>query len=158
MWRTFRIEARFGFNRISPRLYAVDFGKQLLLAALLGGPLLLAALALMERAGTEVVAVGVVDLAGLDLRLDLGFPEVHCAASSIDSRRSPMRRSSSGVETLLERCGFAARGGVFVMDGSLRSAHGNAYFTGIGRNKRIVFFDTLLSRIEAAGNRSGAGA
>jgi STE24 endopeptidase len=52
------------------------------------------------------------------------------------------------VESLLERCGFAARGGVFVMDGSLRSAHGNAYFTGIGRNKRIVFFDTLLSRIE----------
>ena len=53
------------------------------------------------------------------------------------------------VETLLERCGFAARGGVFVMDGSRRSAHGNAYFTGIGSNKRIVFFDTLLARIEA---------
>ena len=60
-----------------------------------------------------------------------------------------MRRCKKRVETLLERCGFAARGGVFVMDGSLRSAHGNAYFTGIGRNKRIVFFDTLLSRIEA---------
>jgi STE24 endopeptidase len=53
------------------------------------------------------------------------------------------------VEALLERCGFAARGGVFVMDGSRRSAHGNAYFTGIGRNKRIVFFDTLLARIDA---------
>jgi STE24 endopeptidase len=52
------------------------------------------------------------------------------------------------VETLLRRCGFTAAGGVFVMDGSRRSAHGNAYFTGIGRNKRIVFFDTLLSRIE----------
>jgi len=52
------------------------------------------------------------------------------------------------VEALLERCGFAARGGVFVMDGSRRSAHGNAYFTGIGRNKRIVFFDTLLARID----------
>jgi STE24 endopeptidase len=55
------------------------------------------------------------------------------------------------VEILLERCGFSARGGVYVMDGSLRSAHGNAYFTGIGRNKRIVFFDTLLARIDAAG-------
>jgi STE24 endopeptidase len=54
------------------------------------------------------------------------------------------------LEILLDRCGFSARGGVFVMDGSLRSAHGNAYFTGIGRNKRIVFFDTLLARIEAA--------
>ena len=54
------------------------------------------------------------------------------------------------VEALLERCGFAAGGGVFVMDGSRRSAHGNAYFTGIGRNKRIVFFDTLLARIDAA--------
>jgi STE24 endopeptidase len=52
------------------------------------------------------------------------------------------------VEALLERCGFKARGGVFVMDGSRRSAHGNAYFTGIGRNKRIVFFDTLLARID----------
>jgi STE24 endopeptidase len=53
------------------------------------------------------------------------------------------------VEALIERCGFKARGGVFVMDGSLRSAHGNAYFTGIGRSKRIVFFDTLLSRVDA---------
>ena len=53
------------------------------------------------------------------------------------------------VEALLERCGFAAAGGVFVMDGSRRSAHGNAYFTGIGRNKRIVFFDTLLARIDS---------
>jgi STE24 endopeptidase len=55
------------------------------------------------------------------------------------------------VEILFERCGFSARGGVYVMDGSLRSAHGNAYFTGIGRSKRIVFFDTLLARIDAAG-------
>src|SRR3984893_15323136 len=53
------------------------------------------------------------------------------------------------VEALLRRCGYEAGGGVFVMDGSRRSAHGNAYFTGIGRNKRIVFFDTLLARIEA---------
>jgi STE24 endopeptidase len=53
------------------------------------------------------------------------------------------------LEILLQRCGYSARGGVYVMDGSLRSAHGNAYFTGIGRNKRIVFFDTLLARIEA---------
>jgi STE24 endopeptidase len=54
------------------------------------------------------------------------------------------------VEALLQRCGYAAGGGVFVMDGSRRSAHGNAYFTGIGRNKRIVFFDTLLARIDLA--------
>jgi STE24 endopeptidase len=67
------------------------------------------------------------------------------------NRFSPLTDQSlkERVETLLNRCGFAAHGGVFVMDGSLRSAHGNAYFTGIGRNKRIVFFDTLLSRIEA---------
>src|ERR1700704_2855047 len=67
------------------------------------------------------------------------------------NRFSPLTDESlkERVETLLVRCGFTARGGVFVMDGSLRSAHGNAYFTGIGRNKRIVFFDTLLSRIEA---------
>jgi STE24 endopeptidase len=148
LWRTFGIEARFGFNRVSPRLYAVDFAKQLLLAALLGGPLLLATLTLMERAGPRwwlwVWAIWLV----WTLTLTWAFPKF---IAPFFNRFSPLADEAlkKRVETLLERCGFAARGGVFVMDGSLRSAHGNAYFTGIGRNKRIVFFDTLLSRIEA---------
>jgi len=147
LWRTFRIEARFGFNRVSPRLYAMDFAKQLLLAAILGGPLLLATLALMERAGAwwwlDVWLIWLVWTVGLTW----AFPEF---IAPFFNRFSPLTDEAlkKRVETLLERCGFAARGGVFVMDGSLRSAHGNAYFTGIGRNKRIVFFDTLLTRIE----------
>jgi len=148
LWRTFRIEARFGFNRVSPRLYAVDLVKQLLLAALLGGPLLLATLALMERAGARWwLWVWLIWLAWT-LVLTWAAPRF---IAPLFNRFSPLTDESlkKRVETLLERCGFAARGGVFVMDGSLRSAHGNAYFTGIGRNKRIVFFDTLLSRIEA---------
>src|SRR5450631_786678 len=148
LWRTFRIEARFGFNRVSPRLYAVDFAKQLLLAALLGGPLLLATLTLMEHAGAGwwlwVWLIWLVWTMGLTW----AFPKF---IAPFFNRFSPLTDEAlkKRVEILLERCGFAARGGVFVMDGSLRSAHGNAYFTGIGRNKRIVFFDTLLARIEA---------
>jgi STE24 endopeptidase len=148
LWRTFGIEARFGFNRVSPRLYAVDFAKQLLLAALLGGPLLLATLTLMERAGSWwwlwVWAIWLV----WTLVLTWAFPQY---IAPFFNRFSPLADEAlkRRVEALLVRCGFTARGGVFVMDGSLRSAHGNAYFTGIGRNKRIVFFDTLLSRIEA---------
>ena len=147
LWRTFSIEARFGFNRVSPRLYALDFAKQLLLSLLLGGPLLLATLALMEGAGERWwIWVWLIWLAWT-LGLTWAAPKF---IAPLFNRFSPLADEAlkKRVESLLERCGFAARGGVFVMDGSLRSAHGNAYFTGIGRNKRIVFFDTLLSRIE----------
>jgi STE24 endopeptidase len=147
IWRTFKIEARFGFNRVSPRLYAVDFAKQLLLSVLLGGPLLLATLALMDKAGAWwwlwVFAIWLC----WTLALTWAAPKF---IAPFFNRFSPLTDEAlkKRVEALLARCGFAARGGVFVMDGSLRSAHGNAYFTGIGRNKRIVFFDTLLARIE----------
>jgi STE24 endopeptidase len=148
LWRTFGIEARFGFNRMSPRLYAVDFAKQLLVAMLLGGPLLLATLTLMERAGAGWWLWAWSIWLVWTLGLTWGYPKF---VAPFFNRFSPLEDAvlKQRVETLLERCGFAARGGVFVMDGSLRSAHGNAYFTGIGRNKRIVFFDTLLARIEA---------
>jgi STE24 endopeptidase len=148
LWRTFRIEARFGFNRVSPRLYAVDLVKQLVLAVLLGAPLLLATLALMERAGAGWWVWTWLIWLAWTVGLTWAAPRF---IAPLFNRFSPLTDESlkKRVETLLERCGFAARGGVFVMDGSLRSAHGNAYFTGIGRNKRIVFFDTLLSRIEA---------
>ena len=148
LWRTFGIEARFGFNRISPRLYAVDLAKQWLLGALLGGPLLLATLTLMERAGSRWWIWAWLIWLAWTLGLTWAAPKF---IAPLFNRFSPLADEAlkKRVEVLLERCGFAARGGVFVMDGSLRSAHGNAYFTGIGRNKRIVFFDTLLSRIEA---------
>lgn len=147
LWRTFGIEARFGFNRVSPRLYVVDFAKQLLLAVLLGGPLLLATLTLMDRAGPNwwlwVWSIWLVWTLGLTWAFPKFIAPFFNRFSPLDDE--PLKKR---VEILLERCGFTASGGVFVMDGSLRSAHGNAYFTGIGRNKRIVFFDTLLSRIE----------
>jgi STE24 endopeptidase len=148
LWRTFRVEARFGFNRVSPRLYALDLAKQLLLSALLGGPLLLATLTLMEHAGTRWWVWAWLIWLAWTLALTWAAPRF---IAPLFNRFTPLTDEAlkKRVETLLERCGFAARGGVFVMDGSLRSAHGNAYFTGIGRNKRIVFFDTLLSRIEA---------
>ena len=148
LWRTFKIESRFGFNRISMRLYVVDLAKQWLLAVVLGGPLVLATLTLMERAGTWWwIWVWLIWLSWT-VGLTWAAPKF---IAPLFNRFSPLADEAlkKRVDTLLERCGFAARGGVFVMDGSLRSAHGNAYFTGIGRNKRIVFFDTLLSRIEA---------
>ncbi|GAC1667526.1 MAG: M48 family metallopeptidase [Steroidobacteraceae bacterium] len=148
LWKTFRIEARFGFNRISSRLYIVDLAKQWLLAVLLGGPLLLATLALMENAGAWWWMWVWLIWMSWTIGLTWAAPKF---IAPFFNRFTPLNDEvlKKRVETLLERCGFAAGGGVFIMDGSLRSAHGNAYFTGIGRNKRIVFFDTLLARIDA---------
>jgi STE24 endopeptidase len=149
LWRTFKIEARFGFNRMTPALFALDLGKSLLLAALLGGPLLLGALTLMDRGGPWWWLWAWCLWLVWTLALTWAAPRF---IAPLFNKFSPLADEAlkKRVEILLERCGFAARGGVYVMDGSLRSAHGNAYFTGIGRNKRIVFFDTLLTRIDAA--------
>jgi STE24 endopeptidase len=148
LWRTFRVEAKFGFNRMSPRLFALDLLKRLLLGFALGAPLVVATLALMERAGSWWWVWAWVIWLGVMLGLTWAAPRF---IAPLFNRFSPL--SDVGlrrrVEALLARCGFAAGGGVFVMDGSRRSAHGNAYFTGIGRNKRIVFFDTLLARIDS---------
>jgi STE24 endopeptidase len=146
--RIFRLESRFGFNRTSPRLFAADFFKQLLLAALLGGPLALATLLLMERGGRWwwLWAWGVLQIASVGLAW--AAPRF---IAPLFNRFAPLTDATlaARVQALLERCGYTARGGVFVMDGSRRSAHGNAYFTGIGSNKRIVFLDTLLARVDA---------
>jgi STE24 endopeptidase len=149
LWRTFKVEAGFGFNRMSVPLFALDVGKHLLLAALLGGPLLLAALTLMDRGGTWWWLWAWCLWLVWTLILTWAAPRF---IAPLFNKFSPLADAAlkKRVEILLERCGFSARGGVYVMDGSLRSAHGNAYFTGIGRGKRIVFFDTLLARIETA--------
>jgi STE24 endopeptidase len=149
LWKTFRVEARFGFNKMSLRLFAMDYGKRLLLGALLGGPLLLSVLLLMQRAGSWWWAWVWCLWLGWTLGLSWAAPRF---IAPLFNKFSPLADEAlkKRLEILLDRCGFSARGGVYVMDGSLRSAHGNAYFTGIGRNKRIVFFDTLLARIEAA--------
>ena len=145
VWRTFRLETRFGFNRTTPGLFLADLGKSLALAVLLGGPLLLAMLVLMERAGRWwwVWAWGLW-LAVMFL-MAWAWPAL---IAPLFNRFSPLEDQAlrQRIEALLTRCGFASRG-VFVVDNSRRSSHGNAYFTGIGRHKRIVFFDTLLERL-----------
>jgi STE24 endopeptidase len=149
LWRTFRIEARFGFNRMSPRLFVADLAKRLLLGLLLGAPLALATLWLMDRTGTWWwVWVWLVSLSTMVI-VTWAAPRF---IAPLFNRFTAITDATlkERVAALLQRCGYEAGGGVFVMDGSRRSAHGNAYFTGIGRNKRIVFFDTLLARIDLA--------
>jgi len=149
VWRTFRLEARFGFNRISPALFVVDGIKGLALSLFLGIPLLYAILSLMQRAGTAwwvwAWSLWLVTSVALTWAAPRFIAPLFNRFTAITD---PALKDRIGA--LLERCGFAAGGGVFMMDGSRRSAHGNAYFTGIGRNKRIVFFDTLLARMEIA--------
>lgn len=145
VWRTFGLEARFGFNRTTPALFLADLGKSLALAVLLGGPLLIATLLLMERAGRWwwVWAWGL--WLAVMFFMAWAWPAF---IAPLFNRFSPLEDQAlkGRIETLLARCGFASKG-VFVVDNSRRSSHGNAYFTGIGRHKRIVFFDTLLERL-----------
>ena len=145
LWRTFGLEARFGFNRTTPMLYLSDLAKSLALAVVLGGPLLLATLLLMERAGRWwwLAAWGL--WLAVMLLMTWAWPAF---IAPLFNRFSPLEDQTlrRRIEALLARCGFTSKG-VFVVDSSRRSSHGNAYFTGIGRNKRIVFFDTLLDTL-----------
>lgn len=146
IWRTFGVEARFGFNRTTPRLYIIDLLKSLLLSIVLGGPLLFIILYLMHRAGNAWWLYGWIVWAAFAVLMMWAWPAL---IAPLFNRFTPLADESlkRRTEALLQRCGFASKG-VFVMDGSRRSAHGNAYFTGVGRNKRIVFFDTLLERLQ----------
>ena len=145
LYRTFGIEVRFGFNRMTPRLFAVDFFKQLALGLLLGIPLLAVILFLMERVGTHwwLYAWGV--LTTFTFVIQWAYPAL---IAPWFNKFTPLADATlrERIAALLARCGFRAQG-VFVMDGSLRSSHGNAYFTGFGKTKRVVFFDTLLERL-----------
>jgi STE24 endopeptidase len=145
IWRTFRLEARFGFNRTTPALYLADLAKSTALAVLLGGPLVAATLLLMERAGRWWWLWAWVLWLAVMLIMAWAWPAF---IAPLFNRFSPLKDQSlrQRIEALLGRCGFASKG-VFVVDNSRRSSHGNAYFTGIGRYKRIVFFDTLLERL-----------
>jgi STE24 endopeptidase len=145
-YRQFRIEQSFGFNRMTMRLFVADLAKSLLLAVALGLPVLAVVLWLMERAGAWwwLYAWGVwVAFNALVLVI---YPIV---IAPLFNRFAPLEdvALAERIRALLERTGFSSRG-VFVMDGSRRSSHGNAYFTGLGRAKRIVFFDTLVQRLQ----------
>jgi STE24 endopeptidase len=145
-WRQFRLEARFGFNRMTARLWLADQAKGLLVGAVLGVPLLAAILALMRSAGPAWWLWAWIVWIGFNLAVLVLYPTV---IAPFFNRFEPLPEGPvrERVESLLARCGFEA-GGLFVMDGSRRSAHGNAYFTGLGRAKRIVFYDTLLARLD----------
>jgi len=145
IWSTFKLEARFGFNRTTPALFAADLLKSLLLTVLLGGPLLVATLTLMERAGQGWWIWAWLLWLAVMLIMTWAYPAF---IAPLFNKFSPLGDESlkTRIEALLARCGFKSKG-VFVVDNSRRSSHGNAYFTGIGNNKRIVFFDTLLERL-----------
>lgn len=142
IWSTFGVESRYGFNRTTPARFAKDKLTGIVLAVALGLPLLLAILWLMQSAGSYwwLWAWGV--WMAFTLFVTWAFPTW---IAPLFNKFKPLDEGSlrSRLEGLLARCGFR-NNGMFVMDGSKRSAHGNAYFTGFGKNKRIVFFDTLL--------------
>jgi STE24 endopeptidase len=145
LYRSFVIEERFGFNKLTWKLWLVDLAKGAALTVLIGGPLLFAVLWLMDAMGRNWwLYVWLVWLATNLLILFL-YPTV---IAPLFNKFTPLDNDAlkARIEALLARCGFASSG-LFVMDGSKRSAHGNAYFTGFGRSKRIVFFDTLLEKL-----------
>ncbi len=147
-YATFRIEQRFGFNRVTPKLFVIDLLKGLLVALLLGGPLVALVLWIMgSTGGLWWLWAWIVWVAFQVLMLVL-YPTV---IAPLFNTFQPLADEAvrQRVTALMQRCGFAAKG-LFVMDGSRRSAHGNAYFTGLGAAKRVVFFDTLLARLQPA--------
>ncbi|MFM2408271.1 MAG: hypothetical protein RL358_1013, partial [Pseudomonadota bacterium] len=144
-YRTFVIEARFGFNKMTLKLYLLDAAKGLLIGALLGLPLLAGVLWLMQSMGAlwwlYVWGVWV----SFNMLILFIYPTF---IAPLFNKFSPLQDDTmkQRINALLARCGFTSSG-LFVMDGSKRSAHGNAYFSGFGKTKRIVFFDTLLARL-----------
>lgn len=145
LYRTFVIDARFGFNKMTPGLFLADMFKQTLLLGTLGIPLLLGVLWLMARMGEYWWLYVWLAWMGFNLLILTLYPTV---IAPLFNKFSPLEDQTlaARIETLLQKCGFKSQG-LFVMDGSKRSSHGNAYFSGLGASKRIVFFDTLLARL-----------
>ncbi|MFT4268754.1 MAG: M48 family metallopeptidase [Xenophilus sp.] len=147
LWQTFRLEERFGFNRMTWKLWLADAARGLLLGAALGLPLAALVLWLMGAAGALwwLWAWGALVLWTALLQFI-----VPTWIAPLFNKFEPLADASlkERVSALMARCGFTAKG-LFVMDGSRRSAHANAYFTGFGASKRVVFFDTLLRQLSA---------
>jgi len=145
LFRTFKIEQKFGFNKMTAGTFVSDLIKQLAMSIILGLPLIWVVLWLMQDVEPlwwlKVWAVWM----GFNLFLVWAYPAF---IAPLFNKFNPLDDQSlkSRIESLLTRCGFTSNG-IFVMDGSTRSSHGNAYFSGMGKNKRIVFFDTLLESL-----------
>jgi len=145
LYRTFGLEARFGFNKTTPALFFSDLVKTVVLMLLIGTPLILAALWLMELSGQWWWLYLWLLWIVFNLTAIWAYPTL---IAPLFNRFEPLEDEdvASRVTRLLQRTGFRSRG-LFVVDGSRRSAHSNAYFTGLGRSKRVVFFDTLLEKL-----------
>ena len=145
LYSTFRLEQRFGFNRMTWKLYLADMVKGLVVGVLIGLPIAALILWLMGAAGSLWWLWAWGAWMGFNLLILVLYPTV---IAPLFNKFQPLADESlqNRVQTLMARCGFKAKG-LFVMDGSKRSAHANAYFTGLGAAKRVVFFDTLLSKL-----------
>jgi len=145
LYRTFGIETRFGFNKITPKLYLFDLIKQTALALTIGVPLLLGVLWLMGTMGENWWLYVWLAWMAFNLLIIAIYPTF---IAPLFNKFQPLEDTQlkARIEALLDKCGFHASG-LFVMDGSKRSNHGNAYFSGFGKTKRIVFFDTLLKNL-----------
>ena len=145
---TFRIEQQFGFNRNTWRLYLADQLKGLLIALLVGLPLAAGVLWIMGAAGGAWWLWAWGAWTAFNLLVMVAYPTV---IAPLFNKFEPLADDGlkTRVQALMQRCGMTAKG-LFVMDGSRRSAHGNAYFTGLGAAKRVVFYDTLLATLTPA--------
>lgn len=145
LYRTFVIEEQFGFNKSTLKTLAVDLLKTLMLSFVIGVPLIMLVLWLMNSAGSLWWFYAWLAITAFSLVMMWAYPKF---IAPIFNKFTPLESGEvlDRITTLLERNGFSSQG-VFMMDGSRRSSHGNAYFTGFGKNKRIVFFDTLLKQL-----------
>lgn len=146
IYSTFVIEERFGFNRTTPKTFVIDMMKGVIVGALIGLPILSLILWIMlNQENWWILAWAVVT--GFQLLMIWAYPTV---IAPLFNKFTPLEEGDvkEKVVGLLKRAGFESNG-LFVMDASKRSGHGNAYFTGFGKNKRIVFFDTLLENLTA---------
>lgn len=146
LYRTFVIEEKFGFNRTTLKIFLSDMFKQTLLLFVIGAPLIGLVLWLMENAGELWWLYVWMVWMGFSLLMMWAFPTF---IAPLFNKFEPLENNElrTRIEALLERNGFSSQG-IFVVDGSTRSSHGNAYFTGFGANKRIVFYDTLINDLE----------
>jgi STE24 endopeptidase len=147
IFRTFHIEGRYGFNRMSPAVFMLDQLRRIFLMTLIGVPVIVAALWLMQAAGQLWWVFVWLLWVALSLFLVWAYPTW---IAPLFNRFTPLAsvQLRKRLQALLKRTGFRSRG-IYVVDSSKRTAHGNAYFTGLGRAKRIVFFDTLLTTLNA---------
>ncbi len=145
LYNTFVIEEKFGFNRTTIKTFFIDMVKGSLLGLVIGIPLLYVILWLMQQSGDQWWIYAWFVISGFSLFMMWVYPTW---IAPIFNKFEPLEEGETlkRITSLLERCGFSSNG-IFVIDGSKRSSHGNAYFSGFGRNKRIVFFDTLLKML-----------